>query len=781
MSQLSQLKFAEFAYRGRLCVYLGMTDDRCLFRSGDGWTLEVPDTDTGMPVWPTEAQVLVLLASMDLIVRAKPLDDPIRQRARRLERTRQQLIDATVKDGSKRKRDHRFLLRERVCEEWRDIDGRCKLHAKAINGWLDDRIGLEVIKKEYGRVPGATTFVRWIKTRYHGRDQRPADSASESGIVPRKRRIHVMALAIIQHWANECQKRPDQYGNSYFRKAKDDIERYKKGQALELHNFEDRELQRPDNIDDVKMCCRRIFQMEVQRAKGAQAMQVAFGNAARNQRFGGGGPAQEPTRYLEYVQIDDTPFPLMLVYDPIRRLVVGTPTVTIAVCVYTRVIVGWDISFDPPCHATFMRTLLHSALPKAIPSSFSGISELALLCGKAGMYMVDNAKHQAARAAQDAGGDIGTGVRWAGAKQPTHKGVVEATLGALQKMIREKLPGCTWAIPLMREFDYNPAEVAVVTIAKFREVFAEVVAYYHTHGHSGLTDRPPLDVWIEQVTEHGRDWVRDPDHFQRAVGRYDEVQFRGDGFRIREGLRYGTNGTDDRFPQSNETFLYHFALARGTVAQTKKRTFDEVKVKYDPNDLSQAWVFDEHTEEYVAVPCTTRRYSENLPLWLHERVKAYAKAQGLAFEEDNEMLHVREEYSKMVARHVPEADFADRRAAARLKDTEEAQIYLGDTAELLRIKSSPTGMESVVEHDVRTSNRRDAKRRMPRSAAGGAKGSRARRGGKGSRGSANSRDRRDAPHSTPAPELTVAEQNRRDATYGARRSDPSWDDGSYGS
>lgn len=770
MSQLSDLKMSEFAYRGRICVYLGMSDGRCLFKSGDGWILEVPDPDTREPVWPTEAQVLDLMAKQDLVLRAKPLDDPVRERRRRLEQTRKQLVEAEVKDGSRRKRDKWFELRDTVCVNWRDVEGRCGLHPDAIKNWLDENIGLEHIKQEYGRVPGATTFRNWVRKRYHGRDQRPADSASDSGQVKRARRIHPMALAIIMHWANECHKRPDQYANSYHKKAEDDIDRYKKGQPLELHNFEVVELDRADDLDAVKMCSRRIFQMEVQRAKGRQATEVAFGRAAGKQRFGGGGYSQEPTRYLEYVQTDDTPFPLVLVYDPIRRLVVGTPTVTIALCIYTRVIVGWDISYDPPCHATFMRTLLHSALPKAIPSSFSHISELATLNGKAGMYVFDNAKQFAARAAQDAGGEIGTGVRLAGAKQPTHKGHVEATLSTLQMMVREKLQGATWAIPFMREFDLKPGEVAVTTIAAFREVFAEIVAYYHTKGHTGLTQRPPLDVWLEQVAQHGRDWVHDVDKFRRAVGKYDLVQFRGDGCRIKEGLRYGTNGTDDRFPQSNDDFLHHFALARGTVAQTKKRTFDEVKIKYDPNDLSQAWIFDEYLEEYVAIPCTMRRYSENLPIWLHLRVKAYATERGLAFEEENDMLQVRQEYSQMVARHVPEADHADRRAAARLKDTEESKTYLGDTVQLLRIKSSPTGMENVVEHDVRTSSRRDPKRHMPRSAAS--------RGGKRD---GKPRDRRDAPRTDQKSNLTVEQHNRKDAAYGSRRNDPGWDDSGYGS
>jgi hypothetical protein len=478
-------------------------------------------------------------------------------------------------------------------------------------------------------------------------------------------------------------------------------------------------LELPKDPAKVKMCTRRIFNMEIERAAGGKATSTAWNEQARKQRFGGGGVAQEPVRFLQYVQLDATPFPMVFVVDAVRRLAVGVPTVTIALDVYTRVILGWDVTFEPPSYASFMRTMLHTALPKPVPESFQCepriASELAELCGKVvGHLLVDNAREQIGRAAQDAGGDIGHGVRWAGVKEPTHKGHVESCIGKLQNILRDLLPGATWDIPLMRLYDYDPKTQALVTLERFREIFAEVVAKYHTTEHSGLLERLPLDVWIEQRDLHGLDWVKDPDHFRRAVGEVDYVTFRGDGFGV-EGLRYGCNGSDHRHPTSNDQILFHLGLARGIASDAKKKSFDRVKVKYDPNDLSVAWLFDEHLRCYVELPCTTRRYSENLPLWLHKRLKEHAAKKRLKFETEHDMCLVSDAYARMMSRIVPEAVAAERRAAARYAESTQGRTYLGNAVQIIDVKPSPSGMESIVEHVDRVGTRLDARRIAPRS------------------------------------------------------------------
>lgn len=681
--------------------------------------LEVTDEESGFPVWPTPAQVLDLMADERLILRADPLDDPIRRRARAEEPTKSELADAKCKGKPDRSRDPWFYLREETLRAWDDPDiERCSLTRTAIPEWYARNFDVEDLKRRFDHLPSDRTFRKWVAERGTHGDRRPADFASCSGLGSRRRRIHPTVLRIIMKWVELFHAKPRQSVNAFWKRATEDVGRYQRGEPLEILEFK-QALDPPRDPASAKMCTRRIFAKEIERARGGTAMAIAYGQRAREQRFGGGGVSQEPVRFLQVVQLDDTPFPMVFVFDAVRHVPVGVPIVTIALDVYTRVILGWDITFEAPSYASYMRTMLHTALPKRVPDSFRKdpllASRLAELCGKVvGHMLLDNARHQIGRAAQDAGGDIGSGVRWAGKKQPTHKPHVESCIGTLQTILRDLLPAATWDIPLMREFDYDPNTQAIVTLERFREIFAEAVARYHTSEHSGLLNRWPLDVWTEQRTRHGLDWVSDPDHFRRAIAEVDFLSFRGDGVRI-EGLRYGSDGSDDRWPTSNDDLLFNFGMARGVASDTKKRTFPKVKVKYDPNDMSVAWIFDELRREYVEVPCTMRRYAEKLPLWLHNRLKEHAREKRLAFENEHDMLAVRDAYARIMSRIAPEAFAAERRAAARLADSSQGRAYAGDSVELLAVAPSPSGMESIIRHEDRVGTRGDATREAPRS------------------------------------------------------------------
>jgi putative transposase len=762
MDILQGLLHAHFVFNGRRCVYVGRGPaNRQMFTDGAGWYLEIPDPETGFPRMPTTDEVVILMADKALILRADPLADLVRERARKEEPVRQELIEAKLKHDPKRLRDHWYALREAVCRKW-DEGHRCALSKAGVAAWFKEHFVVDELEATYGRVPSDRTFRKWVRERGTEGDRRPADYRSDTGLGIRIRRIADVPLAIIKGWALKFHSKPKQNQRAHYRRAKDDIERYNRGEELELFGFE-KGFDKPDV--EAKMCAWSLFQKEIERAKSATAFGVGHGHRAQKQRFGGGGVAQEPTRFLEYVQLDDTPFPIVFVFDPVHKAPCGVPTVTIALDVYTRVILGWDISFDTPSHSTFMRTMLHTALPKRVPKSHSRFRALGELCGKiVGHLVLDNAPHQTARAAQDAGGDIGTAVRWAGSKEPTHKGHVESCLETLQRILREMLPGSTYDIPTMREFDWNPAKQALVTIEQFREIFAAVVAAYHTTGHSAHDGRSPLEIWSEQRAEHGLDLVRDPDHFERAIANVSYVAFRGDGASIND-LQYGSDGTDDRFPLSNEDILRHLSLARGVSSDTKKQSFKDVKIKWDPNDLGRAWLFDEHLREYVPIPCTRRRYADGLPLWLHERLKDWAKKKRLAFEEEHDMVKVRGDFAKHIAKILPGSTMLDNRAMARLADSSAGREYLGQAAEILNVAGSPSGMESVVRHELRTGTRKDANRKPPRSS-------------RRDTDKAGRRDPRDAGTSQSIPESAERQLRDQDA-YVNRRLDGGWSDAGY--
>lgn len=758
---------ALMSFHGHECVYRGLAvNGRCQISDDKGWILEIPD-ENGFPEWPTAVQVLELMADRRLVLRAAPLSDPTRRRARRAEPTRDEVAEAKCKSKGRtgQTRDPWYYLREMTLEGWDDPEiERCPLTKSGVHAWYAGNFDVDELIRRFGRLPSDTTFRTWIQTRGTENDRRPADCASYKSIGVRRRKIDPVVLQIVKLWVNRFHAKDRQSVNAFWKKAGRDVERYVRGDKLEILEFE-RALEVPRRPAEVKMCTRRIFALEIEKARSGKALSIAYTMRARKQRHGGGGVAQEPVRFLQYVQLDDTPFPMVFALDAVRGFPVGVPTVTIAIDVFTRVIVGWDITYEPPSYASYMRTMLHIALPKRVPKELDcdpGLARALMeTCGViVGSAIVDNAAALTGKSAQDAGSDLGHGLRWAGVHEPTHKGHVESCIGKLEDLIRDELPAATWDIPLMREFGYDPSKQAIVTIEQFRDIFAIVVARYNTSKHGGLLDRFPIDVWIEQRAQHGLDMVRDVDHLRRAIGQLVEVEFRGEGAII-EGLRYGSDGSDDRYPITNEDLLFNLGMARGVSADTKKRTFHKVKFKYDPNDMSVAWMFDEFLGEYVEIPCAMRRYAENLPLWLHRRLKDYASEKRMKFESEHDMIDVHTAYSEAMRRVIPDAFVAERRAAGRLADSSQGRAYLGDAIKLLAVEGSPTGMENVIEHDTRVGTRGDPNRITPRSSN--------RNAGRGRR------DRRDAPGVTKS---ASAEMARQDTAQTARRLD--FDTGSDG-
>lgn len=176
LDSLRGLKGSHFWYRGRPCAFMGIAPNgRAIFMSGDGWILEVPDPETGMPVWPTVDMVLRLMAAEALILRADPLNDLVRQQARRAEPTRQELVEAKQKTDPDRIRDRWYMLREEALSVW-DRVGQCALSERGITEWWRKHFDVAELVERFGRVPSATTFRTWVRTRGRPNDRRPATS-----------------------------------------------------------------------------------------------------------------------------------------------------------------------------------------------------------------------------------------------------------------------------------------------------------------------------------------------------------------------------------------------------------------------------------------------------------------------------------------------------------------------------------------------------------------------------------------------------------------------------
>ena len=132
---------------------------------------------------------------------------------------------------------------------WDDPDvEHCSLTKAGITAWYADNFDIDELIARFGRLPSDTTFRKWIHTRGTENDRRPADCASYKSIGPRRRKIHPVVLQIIKLWVNRFHAKDRQSVNAYWKKAARDVERYIRGDKLEILDFE-RALEVPKNPD----------------------------------------------------------------------------------------------------------------------------------------------------------------------------------------------------------------------------------------------------------------------------------------------------------------------------------------------------------------------------------------------------------------------------------------------------------------------------------------------------------------------------------------------------
>lgn len=692
----------ELVYENSSFFFMKWTPDaRLMAMSSLGVALMMPDSKTGFPAFPTVEMLRTAQREHRLFLRAERLEDPVRAAARDEEASPAEI---DVRDGW-------AALRRMVTRAW-DQEPRDAKPMRSDDGlqeWLRLRFDVADIVARFGRLPSASTVREWLNNRGRANDRRAVDMESRSGRVPRARRFDPRIVALGQLHAVAGTSRRGRRQRVCYARFKRDVRRLNLGEPISVDGVEFA-YDRPEK--PLEPYGPTTFRTEWWKAKNADAAAAMFGSKGRKALYGGGGHAKEPVRHLEVVEGDDTPFPNYFLIDPYNRVPVGPCTVVFNVCVRTECIVGWDESFDAPSTSTWMRSVLHVSEPKEVPERLrERYPGLADICGYVtGAYLFDNALQNIARAVEDAGGDLCHEVRIAGEGQPTHKPTVERTIQTMQTYMEEE-SGSSFDIPHMAKYGYNPEKHAVMTIDRFRIILADAIATYHVTPNAGLDGRCPLDVWQELVGIYGARQARDQDQFIRSIGSVDFVAFDRTGCWV-NGLRY-TAG-------DNSELLADMAAALGSPKNPKTQSY-KVKVKSYDDDLSFVSVFDPLTRRYVHLDCAYRRYATDLPLWLHRRVTEFAKIKRAAFATEEEMEEARIGFSDVVAGIGPEADAKQRRLMARALDRPANRRRLGASLKFMRVKPSATGMESdnVIEHDLRTSSRKDALVQTQRPKRGG--------------------------------------------------------------
>lgn len=302
-------------------------------------------------------------------------------------------------------------------------------------------------------------------------------------------------------------------------------------------------------------------------------------------------------------QLDHTPSDYCIVDEVLRRPLDGAQTLSVALDIATRCVVGFTLFMEAPSVRVAGACMAFSILPKERFLQEMEVDANWPCHGLPSVIYTDNASEFEAKYFLMACEVNGIEPRKRPKGAPNFAGHIESLFRTFLQKVHE-LEGSRFS-NWVKRLEYDSTGRAIMTIEEFRRWFTIFITkYYHQKPHSGLAELPPIKAW-----ENG---VRGTDE-QPGVGLPDRV---ADEFKLRLDFLPGTERTIQDYGISierlkySDTVLRRWVGARDPESLTKRRKFI---VKYDPFDMSEVYFLDPDLKRYFAIPVVGEL--DHITLW----------------------------------------------------------------------------------------------------------------------------------------------------------------------
>lgn len=321
---------------------------------------------------------------------------------------------------------------------------------------------------------------------------------------------------------------------------------------------------------------------------------------------------------LAAVQIDHTPMDIIVV-DEVYREPVGKPFITMAIDVYSRMVVGFYISLDPPGALGTGLCLSHAILPKELWLAGLDVRGKWPCYGLMRSLYMDNAAEFRGKMLERACQEYGIEINFRPVATPNYGGHIERLLGTVLREVHA-LPGTTFSNIKDRKY-YDSAGKACFTLKELEQWLATyIVSVYHQKLHSGI-GMTPFAKYTQGITGNCQ---------QIGIGQSDpienELKLKLDfmPFVERTVQRYGV--------QIDHINYYHDVLRKWVHAyedpNARPRILRKFAFKQDPRDISAIYFWEPDLEQYFMIPYRNTGHPA-MTIWEHKRIIRDLNAQGI--------------------------------------------------------------------------------------------------------------------------------------------------------
>lgn len=315
------------------------------------------------------------------------------------------------------------------------------------------------------------------------------------------------------------------------------------------------------------------------RERNPRALQAKkYGPKAASQEFEVRGGKVLPEEPLELIQIDHAEVDCIIVDSEQRKSLIR-PWVTLAIDVYTRVILGFYLSLWHPSTMSVALCISHAILPKERWLKLIGMPDGEYpFYGVPKRIHVDNAKEFISKNLKDSCRKYGIKLTWRPKGIPYNGAHIERYAGTLMKRMH-LLPGTTMS-STKNKGEYKSEKHAALSFSELREWLTREVEIYHKKEQSEL-GCSPLHQWESyfQNKNGGFSYPSIIDDRKRLLIDFMPVKKRVVN---RAGIRL------------HNIDYYSPALKRFNIGT-------KCTVRYDPEAINKIWVLPAGEQNYIEV------------------------------------------------------------------------------------------------------------------------------------------------------------------------------------
>jgi len=455
----------------------------------------------------------------------------------------------------------------------------------------------------YDELPSKRTLMRWYKSWILGGKDIRALLPRNCFKGPRQRRFDNRLESIIWEIVHERYLKPE----------------YSTG--TEIYRAICRRIKKENQTASVgmklKAPSRRTIYRYLSKLDPYEVLLAHHGQQVADQKFGPVGSGIGTDYPLERVEIDHHLIDLLVVYP--NGDVMGRVWLTLAIDSYSRMVVGFDISPEPPSYRSIMRCLRNAIAPKdkfiqSVVDEFKAQSgneieadiENEWPCfGLIVVLVVDNGLEFHSQNLLDALSQLGISIEYNPKRTPRYKGKVERFFQTLNSKLIHTLDGTTFSNTQQRG-DYASEKNAKLTIQDLMLLVTKfVVDEYSNTYHEGIKDCP-IHRWTKGTEKHP----------VRLLSNLEDLSVLTSCVETCTLSRIGVRLFNLQF-QSEAIQLLYRRLMTGRMNLGRN---PKVRVKYDPENLLLVYVEDAQNRIFLPASCVYASYADGLSVWRHKLI-----------------------------------------------------------------------------------------------------------------------------------------------------------------